>query len=270
MPGVFADAALLLTLCAGAVALFFFMLTRGALLLRALLPNAQSASAHVYPIYSNMRLIKLIDSQWIVSAILLFHYHRLVAEITTALRRSNLDGKTVLITSCAFGNVIPELVAAALQAGARRILVTDIIENELIHAAGKLGDYPGAVEFIADDATAMRLQSGSVDVDIMFFLLHELPHHLKRRALDEAGRVLRRGGTFYLAEFHRPGTPLLRVLGWLYFKVFEPYGLAMWDSHDPVYYLERAGGWHSRRSTCCRGNFQVVTATRTARQPNPG
>ena len=263
MQQLLVDTLVVLIACAGLIAMFFFVLTRGTLLLRTLLPGAQDASAHVYPIYSNMRLIRLIDYQWIISAILLFHYHRLVAEITNALRRSNLDGKTVLITSCAFGNVIPKLVAAALQAGAHRILVVDIIENELIHAAGKLGDHDDRVEFIADDATALQLENGCIDVNIMFFLLHELPHPLKRRALDEATRVLAANGTFYLAEFHRPNTALLRIFGWLYFKVFEPYGLAMWDSEDPLRYFADAQGWHSSRSTCCRGNYQVLTAARS-------
>jgi len=262
------DTILALVVGMGLIALFFFALTRGTLLLRSLTAGEEGGTTHVYPIYSNMRLIKLIDYQWIISAILLFHYHRLVAEITGALRRSNLDGKTVLITSCAFGNVIPELVAAALQAGARRILVVDIIENELIHAAGKVGDHGGRVEFVADDATALQLQSGSVDVNIMFFLLHELPHHLKHRALDEARRVLADDGTFYLAEFHRPNTALLRIFGWLYFKVFEPYGLAMWDSQDPLQYFAGAEGWHCTRSTCCRGNYQVLTASRSASHPD--
>ena len=72
---------------------------------------------------------------------------------------------------------------AALQAGAARILVTDIIKNELIHAEDKLGDVGGKVEFIEEDATAMRLEDGAVDVNIVFFLLHELPHHLKQPTL---------------------------------------------------------------------------------------
>ena len=249
------------------VALFFFVLTRGTLLLRALAPGVAGGTSHVYPIYSNMRLIKLIDYQFIISAILLFQYHRLVAEIVADLRQSNLEGKTVLITSCAFGNVIPEIVGAALQAGASRILVTDIIENELIHAAGKLGDHGGKVEFIEADATDLWLGNDSVDVNIMFFLLHELPHPLKQLALDEAGRVLAPGGKFYLAEFHRPDNRLLRVLGWLYFKVFEPYGLALWDTHDPIDCMNRLDTWDSERSTCCLGNYQVIRATRLAELP---
>jgi len=268
IPDLFVNIALALGLLLTAVALFFFMLTRGALLLRALTLDGGDSS-HVYPIYSNMRLIKLIDHQFIISAILLFHYHRLVAKIVAGLRGSELAGKTVLITSCAFGNVVPEIVAAALQAGAGRILVSDIIENELVHAEGKLGDHGGKVEFIRDDATRMQLADGEVDVNIMFFLLHELPHPQKQQALSEAGRVLKAGGRFYLAEFHRPDAPLLRMLSWIYFKVFEPYGLALWDTYDPVEHLASLGGWSSECSTCCLGNFQVVTATRFAGTPDP-
>lgn len=264
MPGIFLDALLLLAALLAGIALFFFMLTRGALLLRALSPGTDGATTHVYPIYSNMRLIKLIDYQFIISAILLFQYHRLVAKIVAGMRQADLEGKTVLITSCAFGNVVPEIVRAALEAGASRILITDIIRNELIHAADKLGDHDGRVEFIEDDATDMQLDSASVDVNVMFFLLHELPHHLKQRALDEAGRVLAADGIFYLAEFHRPDQALLRLLGWIYFKVFEPYGLALWDTHDPLEYLQRTDAWRSERSTCCFSNYQVITATRLA------
>ena len=65
--------------------LFFFVVTRGALLVRRLSSRADSEKAHVYPIYSNMRLIKLVDFQPIISAILLFQYHRLVSTIVSEL-----------------------------------------------------------------------------------------------------------------------------------------------------------------------------------------
>ena len=92
--------------------LFFFVVTRGALVLRGLSPGSQSEKSHVYPIYSNMRLIKLVDFQPIISAILLFQYHRLVSKIVSGLEHTNLKNKKVLITSCAFGNVIPRVVQA--------------------------------------------------------------------------------------------------------------------------------------------------------------
>ena len=242
--------------------LFFFVVTRGALVLRGLSPGAQDEKSHVYPIYSNMRLIKLVDFQPIISAILLFQYHRLVSKIVSGLEQSDLRNKKVLITSCAFGNVIPRVVKAAVEAGAERVLIADIIHNELIHAKSKLGDFSGKVDFIEDNATSMKQADGGVAANVMFFLLHELPHQLKGRALAEAGRMLAPGGKLFLAEFHRPELWVLRALSWTYFKVFEPLGLALWDTHDPLACLEAMGGWKCERTTYFFGNFQIITATK--------
>jgi ubiquinone/menaquinone biosynthesis C-methylase UbiE len=242
--------------------LFFFVVTRGALILRGLSSDSQNERAHVYPIYSNMRLIKLIDCQPIISAILLFQYRRLVSKIVSELNQLDLENKRVLITSCAFGNVIPRVVQAAVQAGAERVLIADIIHNELIHAKSKLGELAGEVEFLDDDATAMRQGDGVVAANVIFFLLHELPHHLKGAALSEAVRLLAPGGKLLLAEFHRPELWVLRALSWTYFKVFEPLGLALWDTHDPLNYLEAIGGLTCERTTYFCGNFQVITATK--------
>ncbi len=244
------------------VALFFFTLTRGALLMRELSPGPADEKSHVYPIYSNMRLIKLVDYQPLISAILLFQYNSLVAKIVSGISQQDLQNKKMLITSCAFGDVIPRVVGASLQSGVERVLIADLIDNELINARDKLGSHLEQVEFIKDDATNLRLADGAVNVNVMFFLLHELPHHLKLRALAEAGRMLAPGGKLYIAEFHRPYPWVLRALSWVYFKVFEPYGLALWDTHSPVDCLQDLGGWSYERSTYFFGNFQVVTATR--------
>lgn len=244
------------------IGVFFFVVTRGALLVRELSPQTSDEKSHVYPIYSNMQLIKLVDVQPVISAILLFQYHRLVSKIVSGIRRTDLTGKKVLITSCAFGNVIPRVVRAALKSGAERVLIADIIQNELLHARSKLPLLADKVDFVEENATAMRLGDGIVDANVMFFLLHELPHDLKGRALDEAGRMLVPGGKLYLAEFHRPRVWVLRALSWTYFKVFEPLGLALWDTHDPLNYLINSGGWTCQRSTYFFGNFQVITATK--------
>jgi ubiquinone/menaquinone biosynthesis C-methylase UbiE len=242
--------------------LFFFVVTRGALVLRGLSPGSQGEKSYVYPIYSNMRLIKLVDFQPIISAILLFQYNRLVSKIVSELKRLDLRNKKVLITSCAFGNVIPRVVKAAVQAGAERVLIADIIHNELIHAKSKLGNFSGKVDFIEENATSMKQGDGVVDANVIFFLLHELPHHLKGQALSEAGRMLAPGGKLFLAEFHRPELWVLRALSWTYFKVFEPLGLALWDTHDPLNCLEKMGGWTCERTTYFFGNFQIITATK--------
>ena len=245
-----------------ATGLFFFVVTRGALVLRGLSPGSHSEKSHVYPIYSNMKLIKLVDFQPIISAILLFQYHHLVSKIVSELKQMDLGKKKVLITSCAFGNVIPRVVQAALESGAERVLIADIIQNELVHAKTKLGQYAGKVEYVEDNATSMKLKDDGVAANVIFFLLHELPHHLKGQTLNEAGRMLAPGGKLFLAEFHRPQLWVLRALSWTYFKVFEPLGLALWDTHDPLTYLESEGGWKCERTTYFFGNFQIITATK--------
>ena len=246
-------------------AIFFFALTRGTLIVRSAMGRSQDPAAHVYPLYSNMRLIKLIDFQPIIAAILLFQYDRLVSAITSGLHHTDLRGKKVLITSCAFGNVIPRVVGAAVKSGAQRVLIADIIKNELLHANSKMPEFAGKLEFLQENATAMKQPDESVDANVMFLLLHELPHELKGKALSEAMRVLTPGGKLYLAEFHRPELWVLRALSWTYFKVFEPLGLALWDSHDPVKQLEALGGLTCERRTVFFGNFQIVTATKNLR-----
>ena len=158
--------------------------------------------------------------------------------------------------------MIPRVVKAAVQTGAERVLIADIIHNELIHAKSKLGEFSGKVDFIEDNATAMNQEPGFAAANVMFFLLHELPHDMKARALSEAGRMLAPGGKLFLAEFHRPELWVLRALSWTYFKVFEPLGLALWDTHDPLSCLEDMGGWTCERTTFFFGNFQVITATK--------
>lgn len=245
-------------------ALFFFTLTRGALILRGVMGRLSHDAAHVYPIYSNMRLIRMVDWQPIISAILLFQYSRLVSIITHDLQRVDLRDKQVLITSCAFGNVMPRVVKAALKSHASNVLVADIIQNELDHAQRKLGDYAAKTTYVRENAIALNLPDGLVHANVMFFLLHELPHHLKIQALDEAMRVLAPGGKLYLGEFHRPSPWFLRALSWTYFKVFEPYGLALWDSHDPVLQLQAMQGVTCERHTAFFGNFQVIVASKTS------
>jgi ubiquinone/menaquinone biosynthesis C-methylase UbiE len=244
--------------------LFLFTVTRGAMVVRRYLSDTHTDAAHVYPIYSNMRLIRLIDFQPIISAILLFQYHRLVSAIVEGLHNLELRGQKVLITSCAFGNVIPRVVSAAIETGADKVMIADIIRNELAHTESKLlGAAHARTEMLEQNAVNLKVASESVAANVIFFLLHELPHSLKIEALREAGRVTQPGGKIFLAEFHRPERWVLRALSWTYFKVFEPLGLALWDTHDPVMLIDEIGGFTCERHTYSCGNFQIIVATKS-------
>ena len=253
---------LLVLVLLASTALFFFSVTRGALLVRSAMGGPPDDVAHIYPIYSNKQLIRFVDFQPISAAILLFQYDRLVSAITSDLAGTDLRGKDLLITSCPFGNVIPRVVGTAVESGVRRVLIADIIKHELDNAEGKLAAFPGKLEFVEEDATAMKHADGSVAANVMFFLLHELPDQLKGQALREACRVLEPGGKLYLAEFHKPRTRLMYAFSWIYFKTFEPWALAVWESHDPLRQLESMGGFSCERSTYFFGNFQITVATK--------
>jgi SAM-dependent methyltransferase len=242
--------------------LFFFAATRGALIVRALGSGHQRPDAHVYPIYSNMRLMRMVDFQPIIAAILLFQYDRLVSLIVAGLSKVELRDRPLLITSCAFGNVMPRVATAALEGGAREVQVVDIITNELVHARRKMPALARHLKFLEQDATRLELADGSVQANVIYFLLHELPHQLKQQVLAEAVRVLAPGGTLFLAEFHRPSLAVLRALSWTYFKVFEPLGLALWTTHDPLAQLNAMPGIRAERRLVFFGNFQVIVATK--------
>jgi hypothetical protein len=56
---------------------------------------------------------------------------------------------------------------------------------------------------------------------------------------------------------------LLRALSWLYFSVFETYGLALWGAYDPKLCLDNIGSWQFKRQTCFFGNYQTLIASKS-------
>lgn len=255
-------AGMLLGAVLGGVFLFFFTTTRGTLLWRRFRGETQDRASNVYAIYGNRHLIHWVDVQSVISAILLCQYGRLVDKIVADLRQTDLRNQRCLMTSCAFGNVMPRVAQAAQDSGAAELEVVDIIDHELKHAARKLQHLAIQQNYRVDNATQLSVASNSVAANLMFFLLHELPPAHKALVLQEAVRVLKPGGKFYLAEFHRPDAGWLRCLSWLYFKVFEPWGLDLWSRQDPLAMLEASGQVHCRRQTFAGGNFQVIVATK--------
>jgi ubiquinone/menaquinone biosynthesis C-methylase UbiE len=143
-----------------------------------------------------------------------------------------------------------------------RIIITDIVPNELCQVKGKLTGLTEHIDFMEDNAVDMKQKDGSADINVLFFLLHELPCHLQRVALEEAGRVLASGGKLVLAEFHRPDAFIMRILSRIYFFVFEPHAFALCGDQDPVQCLEKTGVWTCERKTYFFGNYQVIIATK--------
>lgn len=248
-----------------AVAGYFFLVTRGSLIIESL-RSGRSSSSHIYWIYKNRFLIRLTDRQIIISAILLFNYRRLVDEVVSSLNPS-LKGKSVLQASCAFGDISVKIARRCAAQGAKRLVISDLVDNEIRHARAKCerAGVDKSLYFARENVLSMAHRDGTFDYVVIFFLFHELPLPLKSAALKEAARVLKPGGSIIFGEFHRPGPWLLRASGRVFFKVFEPYAVEMWD-FDPVSVLTNGTlcGWEFSKKTYFGSNYQVFTARKTS------
>ena len=247
------------------VAAYFLIVTRGSLVIQPLYKRGQSDS-HIYWIYTNRFLICLTDRPLIISAILLFNYNRLV-EATIASLNPSLKGKSVLQVSCAFGNISQRVVKRCAEEGARRVVIGDLIPNEIKHTRKKLAGISrgGTTLLLLEDAVSLAHKDDSFDYVVLFFLFHELP--LKKKV---AARVVKGGGRIVFCEFHRPASPSLTISGNLFFKIFEPYAEEMWGAFDPKQVLngEAPGRWRFTRTTYFLGNYQHFSATKLP--PSPG
>lgn len=247
---------------AGCIVLYFLVVTRISLIINALTMKKKSAS-HVYWVYSNRLLIWLTDQPLIVSAILFFNYHRLV---DTVIKRMNpsLTGKQVLQASCAFGNISEKIARKCVEEGARKVVIFDIMPNEITHTQRKLAGkkIDQYCRYLLEDATSIAHKDESFDYVVPFFLFHELPYEKKVAALKESMRVLKPGGKLIFGEFHRPGPLLLRFSGRCFFTIFEPYAREMWGKFDARALLDEDSShqWECSKETFFFGNYQVFTA----------
>ena len=106
--------------------------------------------------------------------------------------------------------------------------MVDVLPIQLENLGRKLG--AGApVRLLRRDACDLRLADRTYDRVVMFFLLHEMPLEVRRRALAEALRVLRPGGALVIVDYHRPARwhPLRPLMHWI-LRRFEPFAHDLW------------------------------------------
>lgn len=170
------------------------------------------------------------DHQPIINTIVFGQYRKLT-EATVRLLHPQQAGSTLMIAS-AYGNVITK---AAKALGDNPLTVLDIAPIQLERAQEKLEKLglDGNVTLTRMNAESLSYPGDSFDTAFMFLLLHELPVPSRRKALIEALRVVRPGGSLVLAEyggftkthlFHR--VPLLR---WI-FGTAEPFLPSLWHT----------------------------------------
>jgi ubiquinone/menaquinone biosynthesis C-methylase UbiE len=129
---------------------------------------------------------------------------RLGAQVLAGLA----PGAAVVDVGCGTGTLAITLAAGGAAGGAA-VIGVDGDPEVLALAHAKPG--AEAVQWRKGLATALPLPGASADRVVMSLLLHHLDSAGKRTALAEAVRVLRPGGRLHVADWGRPGDPLMRA-----------------------------------------------------------
>lgn len=175
--------------------------------------------------YEHPLAVKFWDRGFLINFILLGNYNRLGDAVLEEFPQP-MTGSTLQIT-CAYGQLTPRLQR---QLGKdSRLDIIDILQVQLDNTRRKLQQPDNRISLVQCNATALRCPDNSYDRALMFFLPHELTEVDRKKALEEAFRVLKPGGKLVLVEFHRP--KWWHPLRWyqrLVFALFEPFAIDMW------------------------------------------
>ena len=182
-------------------------------------------AAHYWWAYVHPKAVKLFERQWLVNLILWGNYAQLRDAALTELG-GRLSGRTLQV-ACVYGDLTNRL-GRQVASGGGAIDVIDVLPIQLKNLREKLAtDAP--VRLLAMDSTDLKLADASYDRALIFFLLHEQPHHYRERTISEALRVVKPGGKIVIVDYALPHwwNPLRYlwrpVLAWL-----EPFALDLW------------------------------------------
>jgi SAM-dependent methyltransferase len=208
--------------------------------------------------YLNRRTLPWLDRGPVVSAILWGNARRLmqgaVAEFGT--------GQAVLQAACVYGDFSARLARQVGRSG--RLEVVDVAPLQVANARRKLAPLPQARARVGDLTHPL---ARTYDGVCCFFLLHEVPEHLRRRVVDNLLAAVAPGGKAVFVDYHRPAPwhPLGPIMD-IVFRHLEPYAPSLLDA--PIAALSPRSGdfaWHRR--TLFGGLYQHVVAVRPVEAP---
>ena len=174
--------------------------------------------------YVHPNAVRLFERQWLVNLILWGNFARLRDGALDACGE-RLEGRALQV-ACVYGDFTPRL-ARRLAPGAT-LDVVDVLPIQLENCGRKLAG-AGGVKLHQGDASRLPFPDAAYDRVVLFFLLHEVPEDVRRRALAEAMRVLSPRGKLVIVDYHRPARwhPLRGVMRWI-LRNFEPFAMDLW------------------------------------------
>jgi len=176
--------------------------------------------------YLHPRAVKIFEHQWIVNLILWGNFARL-RDLALDELGENISGRTLQV-ACVYGDFTPKLVQR-LEPSAR-LDVVDVAPIQIENLHRKI-DVTGNVHADRQDASMLSFAEGSFDQVVLFFLLHELPAEVRKKAVGEALRVVKPGGKVVFVDYHRPvWQHPHRYIMKPVLKTLEPFALDLWET----------------------------------------
>lgn len=194
--------------------------------------------------YVHPKAVRFFERQWLVNLILWGNFARLRDAALEALDPA--DGGRTLQVACVYGDFTPRLEErVAARNGA--LDVVDVLPIQLQNLRRKLGER-SRTRLMRRDAAKLGLSDGRYDRAVLFFLLHEVPLEVRRRALAEALRVLKPDGHLVIVDYHGPSRwhPLRGVMRFI-LRRFEPFAMDLWR-HEVEEWLPAGARVESKRT----------------------
>lgn len=206
-----------------------------------------------YWAYLNPRNVRLLNRESVVRLILWQQHARLRRAAFAEIE----PGQQVLQSTCVYGKYLPMLADHIGPDG--HLDLVDIAEVQLINARRNL---QGRKNVTLRHADVMSLGDEKYDSVICYFLLHEIPEHHKRAAIDVLLKKVRPGGKFVCIEYHKPhwAHPLKPITS-LVFDTLEPFAKGMWR-HEVRDFAAQSELFDWSKETFFGSLFQKVVATR--------
>jgi ubiquinone/menaquinone biosynthesis C-methylase UbiE len=216
-------------------------------------------TVHYWWAYVHPKAVKLFERQWLVNLILWGNYTRLRDAALTELG-DRLSGRTLQV-ACVYGDLTNRLARQAASCGGA-IDVIDVLPIQLKNLRGKLTtDAP--VRLLAMDSADLRLPDASYDRALIFFLLHEQPHHYRERTISEVLRVVKPGGKIVLVDYALPRWwHPLRYLWRPVLARLEPFALDLWRQEIADWLPATLANRRLRHGSFFGGLYQKVVVTR--------
>ncbi len=204
--------------------------------------------------YLDPRNAKYLDRELVVKTILWWQHRRLEQAAFAEIE----PGQHVLQSACVYGNFSPMLAEHIGPEG--RLEIVDVAEVQVNNCRRKLTSYEHTVVRHED---ILNLCDESFDVVCCYFLMHEMPDHIKQGAATALLDCVRPGGKIVFVDYHKPHwAHPLRIWTSLVFATFEPYARGLWRK-EIAEFAGHDSRFSWRKETYFGGLYQKVVATRS-------